>query len=53
MTPRSEPGSYAVFSLRPSVAVHFLRDGLVVCKRVPARTRRGDCLFHLATDLRG
>jgi predicted deacylase len=40
-------------SLRPSVAVHFLRDGLVVCKRVPARTRRGDCLFHLATDLRG
>jgi uncharacterized protein len=36
---------------RPSVTVPFLRDGMVICKRVPARTRRGDCLFHLATDL--
>ncbi len=25
--------------------------GLVVCKRVPARARLGDCLFHLAEDL--
>lgn len=25
--------------------------GLVVCKRVPARARLGDCLFHLAADL--
>jgi predicted deacylase len=36
---------------RESLTVAFLRDGMVICKRVPARTRRGDCLFHLATDL--
>ena len=29
----------------------FKRDGLVLCKRVPARCERGDCLFHLATDI--
>ena len=29
----------------------FKRDGLVLCKRVPARCERGDCLFHLATDM--
>ena len=33
---------------RPS---HFARDGFVLCKRVPARTVRGDCLFHLGSDL--
>jgi predicted deacylase len=31
----------------------FRRDGLVLCKRVPARCERGDCLFHLATDIDG
>jgi hypothetical protein len=31
----------------------FKRDGLVLCKRVPARCERGDCLFHLATDIEG
>jgi uncharacterized protein len=31
--------------------VVFKRDGLVLCKRVPARCERGDCLFHLATDI--
>jgi predicted deacylase len=31
----------------------FKRDGLVLCKRVPARCERGDCLFHLATDIDG
>ena len=36
---------------REPIVVPFLRDGLVVCERVPARTKRGDCLFHLATDL--
>ena len=36
---------------RAPLTVSFLRDGMVICKRVPARTRRGDCLFHLATDL--
>jgi len=31
--------------------VHFARDGFVLCKRMPGRTVRGDCLFHLGTDL--
>ena len=31
----------------------FRRAGLVLCKRVPARCERGDCLFHLATDTTG
>ncbi|TAJ85659.1 MAG: deacylase [Reyranella sp.] len=29
--------------------VAFERPGLVICKRVPARCERGDCLFQLAT----
>jgi predicted deacylase len=32
----------------PSVAV-FQRPGTVLCKRVPCRTNRGDCLFHLGS----
>lgn len=39
-TPGSEP------SLQ-----HFARDGLVLVRRVPGRTTRGDCLFHLGTDI--
>ena len=35
----------------PPETVHFARPGFVLCKRVPARTVRGDCLFHLGTDL--
>jgi predicted deacylase len=35
----------------PAETVHFMRDGFVLCKRVPARVVRGDCLFHLGTDL--
>ena len=31
--------------------VSFARDGFVLCKRVPGRTVRGDCLFHLGSDL--
>jgi predicted deacylase len=31
------------------VDVHFQRDGIVLCKRIPGRTARGDCLFHLGT----
>lgn len=34
--------------LREPVTVNFQSDGEVVCKRVPARVERGDCLFHLA-----
>jgi predicted deacylase len=34
----------------PAETVHFARDGFVLCKRVPGRTVRGDCLFHLGSD---
>ncbi len=34
-----------------AVTVNFARDGFVLCKRVPGRVVRGDCLFHLGTDL--
>ena len=30
---------------------HFRRDGLAICKRIPGRVQRGDCLFHLVTDI--
>ncbi len=33
------------------VTAHFQRDGFVLCKRMPGRTVRGDCLFHLGTDI--
>jgi predicted deacylase len=36
---------------REPVVTRFARDGVVFCRRVPARTRRGDCLFHLGTDI--
>jgi predicted deacylase len=32
----------------PSVAL-FRHAGTVLCKRMPCRTERGDCLFHLGT----
>jgi predicted deacylase len=35
----------------PAETIHFERDGFVLCKRMPGRTVRGDCLFHLGTDL--
>jgi len=35
---------------RPPETVRFLRDGVVLCRRQPGRTQRGDCLFHLGTD---
>ena len=38
---------------REPETVPFKRGGLVLCKRVPARCERGDCLFHLATDVAG
>ncbi len=37
----------------PPAVVRFAHEGLVLCKRIPGRTRRGDCLFHLATDFAG
>lgn len=36
---------------RDPVVTCFARTGVVFCRRVPARTRRGDCLFHLGTDI--
>lgn len=36
---------------RDPVLTRFERTGVVFCRRVPARTRRGDCLFHLGTDI--
>jgi predicted deacylase len=33
----------------PAIAA-FGRTGTVICKRVPGRIERGDCLFHLADD---
>lgn len=35
---------------RAPAEVAFERDGFVLCKRIPGRTMRGDCLFHLGTD---
>ena len=38
---------------REPTEVHFDATGLVVCKRIPGRVERGDCLFHMGTDLEG
>ena len=39
-TPWSEPAE-----------VRFDVAGVVICKRIPGRAERGDCLFHLGTDI--
>lgn len=36
---------------REPATAAFARAGTVICKRVPGRVERGDCLFHLASDL--
>src|SRR4029077_20409895 len=36
---------------REPASAGFARAGTVVCKRVPGRVERGDCLYHLASDL--
>jgi predicted deacylase len=33
----------------PTIA-YFPEGGLVICKRLPGRTERGDCIFHLGSD---
>ena len=38
---------------REPIVEHFDSDGVAVCKRVPGRSLRGDCLFHLAEDWSG
>jgi predicted deacylase len=35
----------------PTIA-KFARAGTVICKRIPGRSERGDCVFHLGTDVR-
>ena len=35
---------------REPAIVKFCRSGFVLCKRMPSLTRRGDCLFQLASD---
>ena len=35
---------------RAATPVNFACDGLVLCKRVPARVERGDCLYHLGVE---
>lgn len=35
---------------RAPAAAAFSRRGTVICKRVPGRVERGDCLFHLADE---
>jgi len=34
---------------KPTV-MRFEAAGIVLCKRIPGRTTRGDCLFHLGSD---
>jgi predicted deacylase len=36
---------------REPQTAHFQHAGTVLCKRIPGRVERGDCLFHLGTDL--
>jgi predicted deacylase len=36
---------------REPAEMTFGHDGVVLCQRIPGRTTRGDCLFHLGTDL--
>lgn len=38
---------------REPTPVHFRSTGVVICKRIPGRTERGDCLFHLGADQKG
>ena len=35
---------------RAPATAAFAHAGTVICKRVPGRVERGDCLFHLADD---
>jgi predicted deacylase len=53
MVKRGQPAAHIHWPESPwnePVTVNFKRDGLVICRRQPGRTTRGDCLFHLSTD---
>jgi hypothetical protein len=48
-----QPAARVHFPERPwlePVTLSFALAGMVLCKRVPARVKRGDCLFHIGTD---
>lgn len=36
---------------KEAVAVHFETSGTLICKRIPGRVMRGDCLYHLGQDV--
>ena len=38
---------------REPLVEFFNENGVVVCKRIPGRVQRGDCMFHLASDWQG
>lgn len=51
---RGEPAARIWFPDDPArqpIVVRFRHDGLVICQRSIGRTSRGDCLYHLATDI--
>ncbi len=37
---------------RAPKALYFQEDGMVLCKRIPGRVERGDCLFQVGRDLK-
>ena len=48
-----QPAARVHFPEKPwqePLTLDFALSGLVLCKRAPARVRRGDCLFHIGTD---
>jgi hypothetical protein len=54
MVQAGQPAARAHFPETPwaePVVTCFQRDGFVLCKRVPGRSMRGDCLFQLGTDI--
>lgn len=38
---------------RPAIELRFAVPGMVICRRAQARSRRGDCLAHLAVPFQG
>jgi uncharacterized protein len=54
MVTKGQPAARIHFPETPwaaAVELRFQRDGFVLCKRIPGRSARGDCLFHLGTDI--
>ena len=35
----------------PSTTLTFKTHGTLICKRIPGRVERGDCLFHVGQDI--